>query len=697
MRKLLFLTIVLIAGSFFTLPGWCEVESVPSEQPIEQQTIPSYSNGLHRDENYDPRAIVVLGYLGYKENAASRAKWPRVAFAIGDGTLLLTAAHCVDDFKVPQDEPVSINSVVISPYYGDIYNFDIVAVDNVSDIAILKVNWPAHPALALASEEELKDANSILIASRPSVEHEKPLHLVRNLHTQLLPVLKIDDVIFHSTIVLRGVGQIAPGWSGSPMIIPDSGKLTGVFGRVRAAYRKIFNLIPINTRNDACGCSIYSIKALLKKNNLEQAAFASPAKFGDIPNAEHGFNAAMNFLEALLDHNSKDLYRIAGELSKMHPDSVQVNLMFALSSVLTAHEPNVVESEHLEQAEISYNRALQLDPSNAHAHAVYADFLMLTHRNDKALEQCDAALSIDADNRLALFTKLRLLEPLETKAFAEKLLVSEPNNARIWFYYGSALHNLDENEKALQAARKTVALDPNGLFERVLGDALIGVHREDEAEPYYKIMTEKCGCQYCWYRYAQYLFRYKPEKIQEAAKALEKAESLAHMRRVSKANIIYLKLQILEKTEPNDAEALATEFLENSPDNSTYWYLYAGILRTLEKYEEAAEAAQKAVDLSKDVSFHPRLANCLAKIGEFEKAEQIYHDLHKKFPERNRYWFWYAQFLVDYFPERIGEAKAALEKASSNPHNTWYVPPGELEKLREKIEEITEPAIIYID
>ena len=155
-----------------------------------------------------------------------------------------------------------------------------------------------------------------------------------------------------------------------------------------------------------------------------------------------------------------------------------------------------------------------------------------------------------------------------------------------------------------------------------------------------------------------------------------------------------LELNLLEKTEPQKGEIMANELLETSPDNGNYWFAFAGILRKLEKYNEAVEAAQKAVDLCPEKSYRPRLANCLAKAGELEKAEQIYHELQKEFPERNRYWFWYAEFLVDYFPDRIDQAKEVLEKASTNPDKIWFTPEDDLKKLQEKIEEKSKELLV---
>ena len=668
------ITFIVIAGSF-ALPSHFIEKSAANEQQIKQKT-----------PVFDPRAIVVLGYLDWRQSAYGAIKWPRVAFAIGDGTLLLTAAHCVDDFQITPDEPISIDTVAISPYYGDVYDFKIAAIDKKADLAILKASWPTHPALALASEEEIVAAKKILVVSRPSVEQKQPYRLGREPRNQLLPIFRIDEQNFAEAIRLKGTGQIGPGWSGSPMLIPKTGKIAGVTGRVKLARYKLLGLFTLSSRMDAYGCSVRSIQALINKHNLESAALATPAELEDIPDSEHNFNLAMDFFEALLNKRGSESFQIAKELSQRHPDSVQAHLLLALSATIKAKDPNSSESEFLNLAETSYKKALQLEPNNAHAHAIYGNFLRRTGQKDEALEQCNASLAIDPNNRMALINKLTLIEPAELKDTAERLIGIEPNNPLFWFHYSSSLRRLNENEKALETAQKAVALDPNGLFYGCLADALTRLDRLDEAEPYYKLMTEKCGCQRCWYRYANFLLRNRPNKLGEAGKALEKAESMSRTRRVSKENINLLKLQIFEKTAPEKAEVLARELLETSPDNGHYWFWFAGILRTLEKYQEAVDAAQKAVDLCPDRSYRPRLANCLARAGELEKAEQTYDELLRDYPERNKYWFWYAEFLVDYYPDRIDEAQEAKEKASSNPDKVWFVPAEELQELQEKID-----------
>ncbi len=646
-----------------------------------------------QDSNkFDERAIVVLGYLDWRQNATGAIKSPKVAFAIGDGTLLLTAAHCVDDFYAAPDEPISIDKAVISSYYGDIYDFKIVGIDKQTDVAILKAPWPAHPALKLANEDEFEAATKILIASRPQVNIGTSFHVGREIKTELLEILSKNDSNPHYDLRLIGAKYAAPGWSGSPMLVPDSGTVAGILTRGLVGIKeKLFGLITINSRNDAAGCNLQSIKALIKKRNLESEAFAPTPELENIPDSEHGFNLAMDFLDALLTKKESDSFQIATEFTKVRPNSVQAHLLLALSSAVLSKDTNLSEGEYLKYAETNYKTALMLNPNNAHAHAAYSGFLKMNHRNTEALEQSNLSLAIDPNNRMALFNKLMILGPTERKEVAEELLAIEPNNARVLYYYSFALSGIGENEKALETAQKAVEFDPNGLFEGALAQAFSNLHRLDEAEKYYKMMTEKCGCQSCWFKYADFLAEYRSNKLDEAAKALEKAKSLSRMHKVSVENVNLLELVLLEKTKPQQAENMANELLDVSPNNDHYWFVLAGILRTLKKYNHAVEAAQKAADLNPKGPYRPRLADCLAKAGELEKAEQIYDDLLKEFPDRYACWFWYAQFLIDHFDNRIGEAREALKKVSFKEDDTWYIPPEDIEKLQEKIKKKSVP------
>lgn len=179
--------------------------------------------------DFPSQAIVVLAYLG-RTQRGTVVEWPRVAFAIGDGTLILTAAHCVQSITDPYKQAVSPDVVVISPYYGDAFEFEILAVDKDADLAILKAPWPAHPALTLATDAELKAAKEILVTGYPLQKNKKPpFRFSQQVRMEKLPVLKIDETPSPKAIVLRGSRFGGPGWSGSALPLPTQERLLAYY------------------------------------------------------------------------------------------------------------------------------------------------------------------------------------------------------------------------------------------------------------------------------------------------------------------------------------------------------------------------------------------------------------------------------------------------------------------------------------
>jgi tetratricopeptide (TPR) repeat protein len=342
--------------------------------------------------------------------------------------------------------------------------------------------------------------------------------------------------------------------------------------------------------------------------------------------------------------------------------------------------------EQFDLAESSYQRALEIDPNHAHAHASYGSLLLAQGRNAEALAQCDAALAADPNDRLALFDRLALIPPAQYRAAAERLVTADPNNPLYWFHYGDALLKQGQMDAALQAARRAVDLDPNGLFYGGLANVLAGLGRLDEAELCFKRMAERCGCDSCWYRYAGFLAEHREGKHAEAMEALKKVESKNPSGKIRRRDIEMLRLQLLEKTSPQEAETLGRRLLQADPNDAQCWWLFASILRTLEKYPEAVEAAQKAVTLDPNASYQPRLASCLAKAGRLDDAQKTYDEMLRLHPDRGRYWCWYAGFLLDYFPERQGEVRLALEKAEVAQDKRWAGSPEEIRQLRERLE-----------
>jgi tetratricopeptide (TPR) repeat protein len=501
----------------------------------------------------DPRAIVVLGYLDHQHGMVDMAKWPCVAFAIGDGTLLLTAAHCVEAFRASSGRAPSTDIVVISPYYGDVFDFDVVAADKKADVAILRAPWTSHPALTLATEQELFDAESLLIVGRPQAGE-----ISGDIRIELVPVSGVNEAVPSRAVTLKGARLIAKGWSGSAMLIPETGRVGGVLTQLQeGSVRRAFFFR--STRLNAMGCSIRSIYSLLRQHGLETAALGRPAHVKPIADGERAFSAAIRCAQALFETDRDKLTDSVSELTRLRPRSVQVHLLAALAAILSGSQSDVVES--------SYKRAVEIDPNHAHAHAVYGDFLLARGRRAEARVQCDAALAIDPNNRLALFNRLVLSPSAQRRGIAERLVTMDPNDPFWWFHYSATLCHLGQRQEALQAAQKAVDLDPNGLYYGGLADALAELGRVDEAEPYYKRMTERCGCEQCWYKYAAFLVEHRGGRRDEALQAFQMAESKAGSGRVPQKDIEMLRLRLMGGHSLQETEALAGQVRAVAPNS----------------------------------------------------------------------------------------------------------------------------------
>ncbi|MBN2182885.1 MAG: tetratricopeptide repeat protein [Sedimentisphaerales bacterium] len=657
--------------------------------------------GLQLKDGYDPNALVLLVHLDHRQNE-NLLSWPRVAVAIGDGTILLTAKHCVKTPAKWSERPMSSEIIAISPYYGDIYKCRVLATDDKADLAILKADWQAHPALALADEEEFQETRQITVFSRPIRKPKQPHQLGRRIRTTTLSIEQRDVTKPIVGLKLRGAGPIVRGWSGSPMLIPESAKVTGVISALTGMKLGLSSLLSVTFVFDAVGSNVESVWELLRQNDLQYVAKSFfPASFEPVADAEPAFSGIMDYFEILQEKDTAESLVTAEKLVSLRPESSYAHLFLAMIANKMAFEPDAgaqrskdSREEFLALADSSFKKALQLDPDNASTRAAYGNYLMRRHRNAEALVETESALTVDPNNQLAEINQLILLtqtEPNRAEEYARRLIEKDPNNSHYRYYYGFCLSECGKNEQALEAIQKAIELNPKAGYRGGLADILVKLDRLDEAEKNYKKMTKSCGCQQCWFKYAGFLIGHQPKKLKQAEKALAKAESKAHTMRISKNDMAMLKLNLvaakfspLEKKTPQKAEALARKLIKKSPQDGYNFWALAGALREQGRFDDAAEAAGHAVRLCPDCLFRPRLANCLTKAGELEKAEQTYDQMLEMYPDRAKYLFWYAEFLVDNFPDRIDEAKEALGKMETS-ESRRTVKDEELNPLLEKI------------
>jgi trypsin-like peptidase len=182
---------------------------------------------------------------------------------IGDGTLIVTAHHIVFEVSEKGQHKMAGLVSVVSPYLGEVTDAEIIAADSELDLVVLKVPWKDHPALNLATEEEIFSAERTTIIGMPDIircldpDSEHPLSEDcdvnrANTFVDFVAVRQHKPLFIELTKVI-GLGH---GWSGSPMLLPEKGPFrgtlahtlekTGDLTEAEKHFRELLNIEPNN-------------------------------------------------------------------------------------------------------------------------------------------------------------------------------------------------------------------------------------------------------------------------------------------------------------------------------------------------------------------------------------------------------------------------------------------------------------------
>ncbi len=476
---------------------------------------------------FDPQAVVLVAYVGVAEDRQSY-RGNRVAVAFGDGSMIATAAHCVDDFLEACCRSILAVPLVFSPYRGDVFEAEIVGVDAAADLAILKVRWGGHPALPLASGEEIQRAREMLVAGYAHPEQPQTVVGVpRQLSIERLPALRTLGTDGDRRVTLGGARFVGPGWSGSPMILPGSGRLAGVF-TTRDDLRMDLRGGDLVVMQNRVGASANAIRELVK---VQQLGLEEPPAEGKPPqDAVEAFSAGLSWLEAQAGRPAQEGVAAAEAFVHRRPESGLAHLLLAMSSP-AAVKLSPTPAGRGGSPETHYRDASRLAPESLMVRAAYGLYLTRQDRWEEALAELAEAQRIDPGNSFVLALRLKTLEnlrPEEAVELGTRLTREAPDNAAYWFHFAGALRSVGHNQAALEAAQAAVrfASKEQSWYRGRLADLLARCGRLAEAEACHRELLEQSPTSaVCWLWYAQFLAERMPERREDLRKALDQCES----------------------------------------------------------------------------------------------------------------------------------------------------------------------------
>jgi tetratricopeptide (TPR) repeat protein len=285
--------------------------------------------------------------------------------------------------------------------------------------------------------------------------------------------------------------------------------------------------------------------------------------------------------------------------------------------------------ECYEEALISYEKAIELDSNFALAWEMKSWLLKGLERYDEALVSYNKAIKLNSNDALAWGRRGLFLEKLKSYEEAlisyNKAIKLDPKYVWAWQQRGWVLNELERYEEALVSYDKTIELDPNdALTWGRRGLALEKLERDEQALVSYNKLID-LNPKYAWAWKQQGWVLEKLERDEKALVSYDKAIEL----------------------DPNDASA---------------WAYRGAVLNKLERYEEALVAYDKAIELDpNDVQKWINRSTILKLLGRYEEALAAYNKLIELNPNCSSAWAYRGETLREL--KRYEEAIASYNKA----------------------------------
>ncbi|MHC5199998.1 MAG: trypsin-like peptidase domain-containing protein, partial [Planctomycetota bacterium] len=441
----------------------------------------------------DPNAFVYILNMGISGNSIEY-KGLRNGFAIGDGQYILTAAHCVEDFE--NTNQILRQPMVISPYYGDVFEAEIVAADKENDIAILKPAWDAHPALELETSDEWKINETLTITGYPPPPPSRGGNgtISRQILSEEVPLESASGKSVREVLV-GPVSYAGVGWSGSPFISSQTGKVVGIFCRYDTyQYKKYYFFKKKKILHS--GPAVESIRQLLDGHLIHHGKCDKSISH---LNNRGRFEWILNYLDTLKPDNATQSQKVIKKVCDKMPDSGLLHIIAGW-----AFDPP--------QDEQYFQKALETAPNSTLVQSAYGQHLFAYNSPQKAAEQFQIVTERDPNHIFAfhgLLSALVKTDPNAAQILGQQLTQRWGKNAGFHFEYAKAFRAKNKRKDELPMLQKAIELCKEGevpyVYQSYLAASLMANKQYEESEQAYKKLLETHECESCWWSYTSLL------------------------------------------------------------------------------------------------------------------------------------------------------------------------------------------------
>ncbi len=400
-------------------------------------------------------------------------------FAIGDGTLIVTARHVVFPERLTGLHQGDAFVTVLSPYLGDACEADVVAQDRELNVCILRIAWKGRPAFELTEDAEVVNADRVTLAGFTevisAVTAAKPALLATLQQPQTVD-LPIDSVTVRrgeTRTVVTAKAPPGPSWAGAPLLL-DGSRCAGCYARTQG--------------DGTAGLATAAgpIRKLIEQANATPALARAPK---ELPDARDSREAAGLYLQAVAASSARDPKSAAAFLSQL----LRIRPKSAVAYRDAAGQARAMEQ--IDDAQRLYEKALDLDPTMVSARVLYGQLLHERVMPDNALQHLRYAWEHGRGSTAAVIPICNILreqgKEKECVELLEKAVERNPRDAFLWNYLGQSRRALKDRAGAAAAFAKSADLMPeNQPMRTQAGEEFDASGDRVRAEQQYRLLVQ---------------------------------------------------------------------------------------------------------------------------------------------------------------------------------------------------------------